>query len=90
MREKSHSIKPRLGATIIAIIIIIILRDHLIGGFLNGETLKPLLAATPIQRLTLEGLPDLTLLCGIFLFLLLSRRKASHLSSGTIFQDRWP
>jgi hypothetical protein len=60
------------------------------GGFLDGETLEPLLAAVPIQRLAFEGLPDLTLLCDIFLFLLLSRRKASHLSSDMIFRDRWP
>jgi hypothetical protein len=62
-----------------------LLRGHLRGGLLNWETLEPLLAVAPIQRLALEGLPDLTLLCGIFL--LLSRRKASHLSSGTIFWD---
>jgi hypothetical protein len=79
MHKKSRSVIPRLGAIIVAIFILILLRGRLRGGLLDRETLEPLLAAAPIQRLTLEGLPDLTLLCSIFLFLLLSRRKASHL-----------
>jgi hypothetical protein len=88
MREKRRSIIPRLGTIIVTILILILLRGHLRGGLLDRETLEPLLAAAPIQRLALEGLPDLTLLRDVFLFLLLSRRKVSHLSSSTIFWDR--
>jgi hypothetical protein len=88
MHEKSHSVIPRLGTIIVAILIL--LRGCLRGGLLDGETLEPLLAVVPIQHLALEGLPDLTLLRGVFLFLLLSRRKASRLSSSVILRDRWP
>jgi hypothetical protein len=88
MREKSCSVIPRLGIIIVAILIL--LRGRLRRGLLDGETLEPLLAAAPIQCLALEGLPDLTLLHGIFLFLFLSRRKASYLSSSMILRDRWP
>jgi hypothetical protein len=44
MREKSRSVIPRLGTIIIAILILILLRGHLRGGLLDGETLEPLLA----------------------------------------------
>jgi hypothetical protein len=87
MHEKSRSVIPRLG--IIIVTILILLRGRLRRGLLDVETLEPLLAATPIQRLALKGLPDLTLLRGVFLFLLLSRGKASHLSSSAILWDRW-
>jgi hypothetical protein len=43
-----------------------------------------------IQRLMLEGLSDLTLLCGVLLFLLLSHQNASRLLCSAILRNRWP
>jgi hypothetical protein len=88
VRQKSHGIIPRPDVVIAAVLILP--RDHLRGGFLDRETLETLLAAALIQRLTLEGLPDLTLLHGILLSLLLGRREASRLSSSPILRNRWP
>jgi hypothetical protein len=59
--------------------VLILPQDRLEGGFLNRETLKALLAAALIQRLTLEGLLDLTLLRSVLLFLLLGHRGVSPL-----------
>jgi hypothetical protein len=36
-----------------------------------------------------SSLSDLTLLCGVFLSLLLRHRNASRLSSSAIFRNRW-
>jgi hypothetical protein len=87
---KSRGVVPRPGVVIVAILNFVLLRGRLRGGFLDRETIEPLLAAALIQRLTLEGLSDLTLLCGVFLSLLLSRRNASRLSSSAILQNRRP
>jgi hypothetical protein len=70
--------------------VLILPRDRLGGGFLNRETLEALLAAVVIQRLTLEGLLDLTLLRSVLLFLLLGHREASRLSSSPILRNRQP
>jgi hypothetical protein len=88
VRQKSRSIIPRPGVIVAAIIILP--QDRLRGGFLDRETLKTLLAMVLIQRLTLEGLPDLTLLHGVLLSLLLGYREASRLSSSPILQNRRP
>jgi hypothetical protein len=88
VRQKSHGIVPRHDVIIAAILIIP--RDRLRGGFLDRETLKTLLVAALIQCLALEGLCDLTLLCGVLLSLLLGRREASRLSSSLIFRNQRP
>jgi hypothetical protein len=88
VRQKSHGVIPR--PTVIVVAILILPRDRLRGGFLNRETLEILLATALIQRLTLEGLPDLMLLHGVLLSLLLSRREASRLSSSKILWNRRP
>jgi hypothetical protein len=73
VRQKSCGVIPQPNVIVIAILDLLLLRGHLRRGFLDGETVEPLLVAAFIQRLTLEGLSDLTLLCGVFLSLLLSR-----------------
>jgi hypothetical protein len=90
VRQKSHGVVPRPGLIIAVILVLILPRGHLRGGFLDGETLETLLAVALIQHLTLEGLFDLTLLRGVFLFLVLSYRDASHLSSSAILRNWRP
>jgi hypothetical protein len=48
------------------------------------------LAAALLQRLTLEGLLDLTLLGSVLLLLLLGRLEAFSLPSGPILWNWWP
>jgi hypothetical protein len=86
VRQKSRGIIPRPGVVIAAVLILP--RDRLGGGFLDRKTLEALLAAALIQRLTLEGLLDLTLLRSVLLLLLLGRREASRLSSSLILRNR--
>jgi hypothetical protein len=88
--QKSHGVIPQPGVIVIATLILILIlpQGRLRGGFLDRETVEPLLAVVLIQRLTLKGLSDLTLLRGVFLFLLLSHRDVSRLSSSAILRNR--
>jgi hypothetical protein len=86
--QKSHGIVPRPGVVIV--VVFILPRDRLKGGFLDRETLEALLAAVLFQCLTLEGLLDLTLLRSVLLFPLLGHREASRLLSSPILWNRRP
>jgi hypothetical protein len=87
VHQKSRGIIPRPGVIIAAVFVLP--RDRLGGRFLEREPLEALLAAVLLQRLTLKGLLDLTLL-GSVLLLLLGRQEASSLPSGPILRNQRP
>jgi hypothetical protein len=88
VRQKGRGIIPRPDVIVAAVFILP--GDRLGGRLLDWEPLEALLVAVLLQRLTLKGFLDLTLLGSVLLFLLLGRREASSLSSSPILRNRWP
>jgi hypothetical protein len=64
-------------------------RGRTSGRLLEREPVEALLATTLLQRLLLEGLPNLMLL-GSVLLLLLGHQEVSSLPGDPIFRDRRP
>jgi hypothetical protein len=86
VRQKGRGITPRPGVVVAAVFVLP--RDRLGGRLLDWEPLEALLVATLLQRLTLKGFLDLTLLSSVLLFLLLGRREASSLPSSPILRNQ--
>jgi hypothetical protein len=88
VRQGSRGVIPRPNVIVVAVFVLP--QDRLGGRLLEREPVEALLAMAFLQRLLLEGLPNLTLLGSVLLLLLLGCQEASSHPSSLIFQNRRP